>query len=158
MIATLVMAQFSTAKIGINGLTCSACSKSVHLALKKLPFVDSVAMDLKNTEARILFKKGSSVDIEQLAKAVENAGFSIRYVNAYYRFKNTVMNSNTCLNDGSYHFQFINADNKTLNGEVKLIFIGKQYMSDKDLKVYQSSLKNKCTSNDKNIKNYIVTL
>lgn len=155
---SLLLAQFSTAKIGINGLTCSACSKSVHLALKKLSFVDSVAMDLKNTEAQIFFKKGSAVDIDKMAKTVVNAGFSVRSVTAFYRFQNKEINNNACVNDGSFNFQFINAGDKTLNGEVKLIFIGKQYMSDKDLKVYQSSLINTCTSNNKNIKSYIVTL
>jgi len=64
--------------IGINGLTCSLCSRSVEMSIRKLDFVDSVSMSLESTEGRVFFRKDTPVNFNQLVKAVVNAGFSIR--------------------------------------------------------------------------------
>jgi copper chaperone CopZ len=151
-------AQFSSAKIGVNGLTCSACSRSVEISLRKLPFVDSVQMDLKKTEALIFFKKGTKTDIEKLAKAVTDAGFSVRSMHAAYTFINANVSENTCISIAGNNYQFIKTPNKTLNGVVYLTFIGSKFMSKTDYNSWSNVLKNSCATDGKSVKSYFVTL
>src|SRR5688572_13483114 len=62
--------QFKTVEIGIDGLTCSMCSRATEMNIRKLPFVDSVAMDLTNTNGVVTFKKDTQVDLDRIAEAV----------------------------------------------------------------------------------------
>src|SRR5579885_2179698 len=77
-------AQFTQVELGVDGLTCSACTRSVEMGLRKLDFVKDVKMNLDNTNGVITFKEGIPVSIEKLAKAVSDAGFSVRYLQATY--------------------------------------------------------------------------
>lgn len=74
---TQSMAQIDTVKIGVNGLTCSSCSKSVEEKLVRVAFVSSVIMNLNRNEATVLVDFSQPVDWNVLAKAVYNAGFSV---------------------------------------------------------------------------------
>jgi len=65
-------------KMGINGLTCSACARSVEMQIRKLPFVRDVVMDIAGTEASVLIAPDRSFLPEKLMKAVYKAGFSVR--------------------------------------------------------------------------------
>ncbi|MFZ9847341.1 MAG: heavy-metal-associated domain-containing protein [Flavobacteriales bacterium] len=152
-----VQAQFSNAKIGVNGLTCSACSRSVEIALKKLPFVDSVKMDLKKTEAFVFFKNGAKVEMYKVAKAVVDAGFSVRFLNANYQFSNTIISDNLCVNIDGNNYTFIKTNQRNLSGSVNLKFIGENYMSKTDLNAYKALMKSTCSTNSKNVKYYFVT-
>jgi copper chaperone CopZ len=82
MIANHCQAQVLSAKVGINGLTCSQCSRSVEMQLRKLSFVKNVNMDLESTEGTLQFKEGSNIDFSEIAKAVKDAGFSVRFLDA----------------------------------------------------------------------------
>ena len=42
-----VKAQFISAEIGIDGLTCSACTRSAEMSIRKLPFVADVKMNIE---------------------------------------------------------------------------------------------------------------
>lgn len=75
-------AQFVSAQVGINGLTCSQCSRSVEMQLRRLSFVRSVTMDLEHTVGTLTFTDGSKVDVKAVAKAVKDAGFSVRFLEA----------------------------------------------------------------------------
>ena len=46
-------AQFQTVYIGVNGLTCSQCSRTVEMSIRKLDFVGDVQMNLAHTESRM---------------------------------------------------------------------------------------------------------
>jgi copper chaperone CopZ len=70
-------AQFSQARLQATGLTCALCSKSIHQALGKLPFIESVQPDLKSSSFDLRFKTGLPVSIASLRTAVEDAGFFI---------------------------------------------------------------------------------
>ena len=70
-------AQFSQARLQATGLTCALCSKSIHQALGKLPFIESVQPDLKSSSFDLRFKTGLSVSVASLRIAVEDAGFFI---------------------------------------------------------------------------------
>jgi cation transport ATPase len=73
-------AQILSAKVGVNGLTCSMCTRSVEMSLRRLDFVDSVVMSLENTDGEIFFKENHPINLELLVKAVTNAGFSLRFL------------------------------------------------------------------------------
>src|ERR1700759_2288056 len=89
LVASLhLRAQFTWAEIGVDGLTCSACTRSVEMQIRKLDFVDSVSMNLEHTDGKIFFKKGAAVNIEKISQAVVDAGFSVRYLRAGFLFKN----------------------------------------------------------------------
>ncbi len=86
LIPTYTFSQFTSARIGVNGLTCSACTRSVEMSLRKLPFIESVEMNLENTDGILKFKNDQEVEISKIAKAVVDAGFSVRFLNADYTF------------------------------------------------------------------------
>jgi copper chaperone CopZ len=70
-------AQFSEAKLQATGLTCALCSKAIHQALEKLPFVQKVSARIKESAFDIVAKPGESIAPDQIRAAVEDAGFFI---------------------------------------------------------------------------------
>ena len=70
-------AQFTKASLQATGLTCAMCSNAINKALLRVPFVESVKSDIKNSAFSIVFKTGQEVEIDALRKAVEDAGFSV---------------------------------------------------------------------------------
>lgn len=149
-------AQFLSADVGINGLTCSACSRSVEMSIRKLDFVQDVQMDLQNTRGKIVFKEGGHVSIDKLAKAVTDAGFSVRYLNALFVVDSVSIFNNNYFDYENAHYRFINAVTKKLSGAVTLTFIGKKYLPKKEYKKWKKEIKS-IYANDKQ-KAYYVTL
>ncbi len=149
-------AQFTWAEIGVDGLTCSACTRSVEMEIRKLDFVDSVAMNLEHTDGKIFFKKGAAVNIEKISQAVVDAGFSVRFLNAGFNFNNQQVSENSCFTYENNVYQFLGVDSKTLNGEVVMKFIGKKYLESKELSKWKSKMKSNC--GDKSVNVYFVTL
>src|ERR1700733_8966821 len=149
-------AQFKWAMVGVNGLTCSACSRTVEMAIRKLPFVKDVQMNLDNTEGKIIFADNADVDIEKIAQAVTNAGFSVRYLNADFIFNNVNVSSGYCFSNGSYAFQFISTAAKTLNGESQITFLGPEFLPKDGMKKYKTLLVNTCSESKGKV--YFVTL
>lgn len=88
------------ADVGVDGLTCSMCSRSVEMSLRRLDFVDKVVMSLEATEGRIFFKPDMPIDLNAIAKAVVNAGFSVRFLKLQISFDDIPLND-----DGSFVFQ-----------------------------------------------------
>lgn len=78
-------AQLTKSVIGINGLTCSQCAKSVYNRLNKIKFIQKIDIDLNATEATVYFKQGMLVNYDELAEAVTKAGYSVR--NMYFELK-----------------------------------------------------------------------
>jgi copper chaperone CopZ len=88
------------ADVGVNGLTCSMCSRSVEMSIRKLDFVDRVEMNLEHTEGRVYFKPSALINLDQVAKAVVNAGFSVRFLEIGFDFSKTRVEG-----DGTFEFQ-----------------------------------------------------
>src|SRR5947207_1582573 len=106
-------------QIGVNGLTCSACSRSVEMSIRRLDFVQNVEMNLENTERKITFKPNSKVDFEKIAQAVINAGFSVRYLSADITLDNSVtISDNFCYSTDGFNFRFFTDEQKSISGEV----------------------------------------
>lgn len=155
-LASSVQAQFRSATLGVDGLTCSACSFGTEKSIRKLEFVEDVKMDLNKNIAEITFKKDSKVDIDALVKKVYDAGFSVRFVQAVFNFDHVNAAPNTCFLYNNDQYQFISSDSKPLTGEVKLNFIAKTYVPDKQLKKWKKQLKPACQA--ANGKVYFVTI
>lgn len=140
-------AQFTSAEIGVDGLTCSACTRSVEMSIRKLSFVDSVAMNLEHTEGRIFFKKNAKVEMDKVAKAVIDAGFSLRSLTASVNVNNNIKASNDfcwVYENNTYHFVKVPAA-ENLNGSIRLKFIGDKYMSKKELKDWKMYMTSSCS-------------
>ncbi|MBK6444994.1 MAG: heavy-metal-associated domain-containing protein [Bacteroidetes bacterium] len=149
-------AQAKTAMLGVNGLTCSACSRTVEMSLRKLLFIKDVDMNLENTEGKLIFPEGADVDFSKIAKAVTDAGFSVRYLSVFYDFKNVTINNGFCLPNNKYNLQFVSISNQTLDGEKEINFLGQEFLPKSEFNKIKQSLVNTCS--DKNQKVYYVTL
>ena len=64
--ALLVAAPVS-ASLKVDGLTCSLCNRSVHEAVTKLDFIDTVAADLANASFTLTFKPGQEIRVRPLS-------------------------------------------------------------------------------------------
>ena len=148
--------QFLWAEVGVDGLTCSACSRSVELSILKLNFVDSVVMNLEHTEGKIFFKKNVKVEIDKIAQAVVNAGFSVRYLKTAFIFTAGSVSGNNRFVYENTTYQFIKPPDKTLNGETTITFIGKTFLSKKEFSHWKNEIKN--SFSDKKEKIYFITL
>lgn len=58
----------------VTGMTCTACSSAVEKNVKKLEGVDSVSVSLM-TNGMMVEYDPDKVDLNQIAKAVEDAGY-----------------------------------------------------------------------------------
>jgi len=119
-------AQFTKAELQVNGLTCSLCSKATEKSLRTLSFIGDIKVDLNRNIFLITFKNEAPVNLEQISKKVENAGFFVNSLKATFNFNNTkiVNNSFTYTNDT---FRLVNATNKDLSGPVALTVVDKGF-------------------------------
>ena len=67
--------------IGIGGMTCASCVARVEKALKKVPGVQTVAVNLATESARIVFAPGEQMEA-LLRRAVRDAGYEPRTASA----------------------------------------------------------------------------
>lgn len=131
-----VQAQFLKASVGINGLTCSQCSRSVEMQLRKLSFVQDVKMDLEQTEGTIVFRKGKKVNINAIAKAVKDAGFSVRFVKAEIDQSSVHLTGQGCFVLNGDAYTLLGRQLPASKANYMLTFIGKDYQPGNELKRY----------------------
>ncbi|MGC4021299.1 MAG: heavy metal-associated domain-containing protein [Cyclobacteriaceae bacterium] len=95
-----LLAGIKWVDIGVDGLTCSMCSRSVELSVRRLDFIDNVTMSLEKTEGRVYLKSGQPIDLKKIARAVTDAGFSVRFLRVEFDFNDITIKS-----DGSFDYQ-----------------------------------------------------
>ena len=132
LIPFAVPAQFTTAEIGVTGLTCPQCSRSVEKSIRTLEFVEDVKMNLENAISTVYFKKGADISIQKIASAVKDAGFSVSTIKANYVFTNVVVPENKFIVQDKYSFYFLKSSGQTLNGETTMLFIEPRFMDKKN--------------------------
>ena len=142
-------AQFSKANLQASGLTCALCTKAINKSLEKLPFVESITVDIKSSNFEILFKKDQPVDIDALRKGVEDAGFSVALLKLKGEFNNVEIkkDSHHTINGVTYHF--LAAGKGNLAGEQEITIVDKNFLPAKALKKYSSSSKMSCVQTGK---------
>lgn len=142
-------AQFTKAELQATGLTCAMCSNAINKALQKVPFVESVRSDIKNSSFAIVFKQNSDVDIDALKDAVEDAGFSIGALKVTGTFSDLKIEKDKHIKIGKENFHFVNANNLVLNGERTITVVDKAFVTEKQFKKLCSSTKLECIKTGK---------
>lgn len=142
-------AQFNWVEIGVDGLTCSQCSRSVEMEIRKLDFVREVQMDLQHTQGKITFDPGTKVRIEKIARAVKEAGFSVRYLKADFSLDTAMLSGEDCLPFENRVYQIVKPHLPVPKGEVIFKFIGKDFLPKSEYREWQQQLIPKCQGAEK---------
>jgi copper chaperone CopZ len=134
------LAGFKWIEIGIDGMTCSMCTRSVEMSVRQLDFVDSVVMSLEETKGRIYLKSGSPTDLKKIAKAVVDAGFSVRFVQIEFNFDDVAVSA-----DGSFTYQgqpFVWMEYKSgsVKGEVALKIVDDGFLPRKESALWKKKI------------------
>lgn len=141
-------AQIVSATIGVNGLTCSQCSRSVEMELKKLPFVAKVDMDLEHTQGEIFFKRNENINLDDLSQAIRNAGFSTRFVKVQFDFSVLNLGSSCFIyNDNAFYFLKPLEENHPERMQFQVLAPG--FLPKKELKNYSFKTSGTCAGAEK---------
>jgi copper chaperone CopZ len=131
-------AQFTKAELQVSGLTCSMCSKATEKSLHTLNFIGDIKADLNRNVFVITFKKDVPVNLDQISKKVEGAGFFVNNLKATFNFDNVKINDNAFTYGGnSYHL--VNGDGKTLTGSVAVTIVDKGFAPASVYKKYNTT-------------------
>ncbi|MDT0630764.1 heavy metal translocating P-type ATPase [Rubrivirga litoralis] len=71
------VARLSQATLGVEGMTCAACSGRVEKALAKVPGVEEATVNLATERATVYFDAAETTPLA-LAEAVQRAGYDVR--------------------------------------------------------------------------------
>lgn len=144
-----VNAQFKAATLQASGLTCAMCSKAINNSLEKLSFVQSVSPDIKNSAFNIVFKQGISISIDQLKKAVQDAGFAIAKLKLTGNFTNVDVKNDEHVVINGNTFHFLNVSNQTLNGTKEITIVDKNFLTAKEFHKYSAATQMSCIQTGK---------
>jgi copper chaperone CopZ len=142
-------AQFSKATLQATGLTCAMCSNAINKALQKVSFVELVRSDIRNSAFNIVFRQGQPVNIDELKKAVEDAGFSVGSLKITGNFNNVQVSNDQHVKIGNDHFHFVHISAQTLNGEQTIQVVDKDFLTSKEFKKISSATKMSCIQTGK---------
>jgi len=141
--------QFTKAALQATGLTCAMCSNAINKALQAKPFIQSVRSDIKNSSFDIVFKENADVDIDEIRKAVEDAGFGIGNLKLTGTFNEMKIENDTHVQIGNKHFHFLNVSSQVLNGEQTITVVDKDFLTAKQFKKISASTKMSCINTGK---------
>jgi copper chaperone CopZ len=140
----LGIAQIEKAEFQASGLTCSMCSNAINKALKTVPFIETVNVNLNKNLFVITFKKNEQVDFDLIKKKVEDAGFSIAKFWITVDLSNQKIDNDEHITVGTMNFHFMNVKSQILNGSERLQLIDKNYISSKEFKKFGESTSMPC--------------
>jgi copper chaperone CopZ len=149
LLAKQADAQFTKATLQATGLTCAMCSNAINKALQARPFIQSVRSDIKNSSFDIVFKDNAGVDIDEIRKAVEDAGFAIGNLKLTGNFNDVKIEHDGHVKIGGRNFHFINVSEQVLKGEKVITIVDKDFLTAKQFKKYRSAAKTKCIETGK---------
>ena len=151
--ATLVVltsqAQFNKAMLQATGLTCAMCSNAINKALQKVPFIQSVQSDIKNSSFAIVFKTNANVDIDAIKNAVEDAGFSVGSLKLTGDFHDLKIVKDKHVKIGQENFHFLNAADRVLEGEQTITVVDKAFVTEKQFKKISAASSMECVRTGK---------
>lgn len=137
-------AQITKVALQASGLTCSMCSKAVQSTLEEVDFVKKVDVDLENQVYGLTFKEGAAVDLDALAKAVEEAGFSVAALKVTADFPQVALQKDEHIELGGHYFHFLNGDKRQLGGSTTFSIVDKQFLSAKEFRKHSTKSKMEC--------------
>jgi len=139
-----VFAQMKSATLTAGGLTCSMCSKAIYKALLKVPFIKEVQPDVEASKYVVIFKEHTPVVIDDVKKAVENAGFSVTAMQVTAYFDNVEIYNDAHLNIGGSTLHFLHVDKQRLQGDKTFTIVDKNFISVARHKAYAQYTKMEC--------------
>ncbi|MEO5683211.1 MAG: heavy-metal-associated domain-containing protein [Chitinophagaceae bacterium] len=134
IVSVITEAQVSTVSLQASGLTCSMCSNAIYKSLKTLDFVLSVDADIKTYTFGITFKEGSTIDFGKIKTKVESAGFTVCAFVATIHFDNVRVSDNQPVVIQNQALLFQPSGEHLLNGQTKVRFMDKGFVSAKEFK------------------------
>jgi copper chaperone CopZ len=137
-------AQLVSATLGIDGLTCSMCAKGTEASLRSLDFIDDVKMDLNALTATIRFKKNANVSLDKLAKAIADAGFSMREASVSFEFQNLKVDKDFHYEWNGAQYHFVNASSMTLAGATVLKIVDKEFIVADEYEKWKKEIQHEC--------------
>ncbi|WP_426669875.1 heavy-metal-associated domain-containing protein [Mucilaginibacter sp. McL0603] len=138
-------AQFTKAELQVSGLTCSMCSKATEKSLRTLEFIGDIKVDLNRNIFLITFKKDAPVNLDQISKKVQNAGFFVNSLKATFNFDGVKVSDNTFSYAGD-NYRLVNGGDKTLSGPVMITVVDKGFAPAAVYKKYSSASADKTES------------
>ncbi|MEY4571919.1 MAG: hypothetical protein RLZ10_1136 [Bacteroidota bacterium] len=139
--SAIANAQIMKAELTATGLTCSMCSKATYKQLTSIPEVEKVEPDLNNTAFILFFKNGSAVNISDIKRKVEEAGFAVGELVVVFNFKNQHAENNTTFTLDNIIYTFMDIKPSVLTGEVKIKILDKGYVVEKEYKKLSKMIK-----------------
>ena len=118
--------------VGVNGLTCSMCSRSVEMSIKRLDFVDSVVMSLEKTEGRVYLKENAIVNLKEIARAIVNAGFSVRFLRLEFNFNDVSLSNNGVFTFQGQTYQWLDFNDQLKNNNAILKLVDDDFLPKKE--------------------------
>lgn len=134
--STPLMAQIKSVSLTASGLTCSMCSKAIYKALLKVSEIKNVNVDVEKSVYNITFKENAKIEIEDVKKAVTDAGFSVASMQIQANFNGVEVSDGCSITLSGNKLLFLAVNKQTLNGEKMITIVDKGYMSDRDFKKY----------------------
>lgn len=134
-------AQITKAELTATGLTCSMCSKATYKQLASIPEVEKVETDLNKTAFILYFKSGTTVNVGDLKKKVEDAGFSVGELVVVFNFNNQKAENNGSFTQDNITYTFMDSKPTVLTGEVKVKILDKGFVTEKEYKKLQKLTK-----------------
>jgi len=122
----IARAQFTKAELQVSGLTCSMCAKSTEKSLRTLNFIGDIKADLNRNVFVLTFKKDVPVNLDQISKKVQSAGFFVNNLKATFNFDNVKV-TDSYFNYAGDTFRLMNPADKALSGPVALTIVDKGF-------------------------------
>jgi copper chaperone CopZ len=121
------LAQIAGLKLGVNGLTCSQCTRNVEMQLRKLSFVADVHMNLEHTDGFMKLKDGARMEPERVVKAVKDAGFSVRFLDILFAHPAKYDWTTGCVKISDLNFQIVGNMPAVLPDTLSLQLLGEPF-------------------------------
>lgn len=139
-VGTVSAQILKTADVQVTGLTCSMCSQSTEKSLETISTINTITPDLNKGVFVLDFKQDAPVDFDQILQKVDDAGFSVGFLQATLQFDGVAVDANGQAIVGDKVYRFENLKNSTLNGAVKVSIIDKNFISKSAFKKNQEKL------------------
>jgi len=136
--------QLKSATLVASGLTCSMCSKAIYKALEKVSYIDKVDVNIETSSYNVTFREGSEVELDEMKKAVEDAGFFVASLKVTIVFDKVNITNDTHVTIGGTTFHFVNVTKQVLDGMKQVTVIDKNFLPAKERKKYSKYTQMKC--------------
>ncbi len=127
-------AQITKVEIQASGLTCSMCSKSINKSLNTITYISKVEVDLNKNIFTITFKDSAKIELDELKKKVEVAGYTVAKMWVNLQVSNITVKNDAHLDITNSTYHFMNIKEQQLNGNIKVQVLDKGFVSKKEYK------------------------